>query len=39
MSEVLVIDNGGTDNTVKIDQNYESLYLDIFKVVHRPNEV
>lgn len=37
--EVLVIDDGGTDNTVKIDQNCESLYLDIFKVVHRSNEV
>lgn len=39
MLEVLVIDNGGTDNTVKIDQNCEGLYLDIFKAVHRSNEV
>lgn len=35
--EVLIIDDGGTDDTVKIAQKYESFYPRIFKVVHKEN--
>lgn len=35
--EVLIIDDGGNDETLKIAQKYERLYPDIFKAIHKEN--
>ena len=35
--EVLIIDDGGNDNTVNIAKTYEDKYPDTFKVVHKSN--
>lgn len=35
--EVLIIDDGATDNTYKIAKEYEEQYPNIFKVIHKKN--
>ncbi len=35
--EVLIIDDGATDNTLKIAEQYVSRYPNIFKAVHKKN--
>ncbi|MCH5299777.1 MAG: glycosyltransferase family 2 protein [Ruminococcus sp.] len=35
--EVLIVDDGSTDNTLEIARKYESDYPEVFKVVHKKN--
>jgi glycosyltransferase involved in cell wall biosynthesis len=35
--EVIVIDDGGTDNTYSIAREYEKQYQDTFRVIHKEN--
>lgn len=35
--EVLVIDDGGTDNSARIAQEYENQYPDTYRLIHKAN--